>query len=117
VPCTYGKKNPKPRRVKPGFLFMLFVDKELDQMAEPEKTPETTTEPEKAPETQEVIRADKKKNLRCQACGRHIADVTTNRAVVQSTCGRHDCKKINIFNIDGDEVTSKCFDKSHIVHF
>ena len=84
-------------------------------MAEPEKTPQTETETEKV--DHEVIRADSKKNLRCQACGRHIADVTTNRAVVQATCGRHDCKKINIFNIEGDEVTSKSFDKSKIVHF
>jgi phage FluMu protein Com len=86
-------------------------------MAETEKTPETQTELEKPTEEHEVIRADHKKNLRCIACGRHIADVTTNRAVVQATCGRHDCKKINIFNIDGDEVTSKSFEKSKIVHF
>lgn len=87
-------------------------------MADEVKNPQNVENAEKtSAEDPEVIRSDKKKNLRCQACGRHIADVIANRAVVQATCGRHDCKKINIFNIDGDEVTSKSFDKSKVVHF
>ena len=57
----------------------------------------------------------KQKNLRCLDCGRHIVSVITNHAIVSGTCQRRNCKKVNIFHIQGDRVITDIETKSEII--
>ena len=72
-------------------------------------------QPQPQDEEEEILREDHKKVLRCIECGRHIADVITVRAVVQATCNRKNCKKINRFYIDGNRVNAEIIAKSRSI--
>jgi len=65
----------------------------------------------------EILREENEKSLRCGICGRHIVSIITNLAVVQGTCQRRTCKKINRFVIEGNKTTTEVFDKPKVERY